>query len=554
MLPYQSHHLIAQSPNWAFHDFELRAKQIATELQTRQVRAISLWLEDGANLACVLLGAWLVNVRVLFPSNDTPESVAWANENADLWITDRAGFNQPNSVMFAEFGQSAYLQNDLKNQPLFDEYNQTEIWLKTSGSTGEAKTIIKTARQLWLGALVLADALPFENSNEINAISTVSIQHVYGLTVHIMMSLAKGWQIGRVQQFYPECIMREVDLVNRAVIVSSPAMLGSIDWQKMPIATQIEGIISSGGALPATLSYQIRERIHHPLVEIYGSTETGPIAIRDDANLWQFLPNSQLGTDEKGALWIEASWLGQREQTADVVEFEENGFRLLGRADRIVKIADKRIALVGVEQALNQHGFVADCYIAPYPQKSRLAAWVGLTEQGIQQFREQGRRALIHRLKGYLEQSQEKAAIPRFWRFSDKLPRNSQSKINKVEFDRTCLETQKNALWESGEKTENHYFIQGKVPLDLVYLADHFAHFPLVPGVVELQWIVDHIEIFFDKLVVISRFEQLKFQKFLRPNDMFQIQLNWDEAKQRMKFQLITEEEICCSGFAVLEH
>ena len=129
-------------------------------------------------------------------------------------------------------------------------------------------------------------------------------------------------------------------------------------------------------------------------------------------------------------MWIEASWLGQREQTADVVEFEENGFRLLGRADRIVKIADKRIALVGVEQALNQHDFVADCYIAPYPQKSRLAAWVGLTEQGIQQFREQGRRALIHQLKGYLEQSQEKAAIPRFWRFTDKLPRNSQSKIN----------------------------------------------------------------------------------------------------------------------------
>ena len=108
----------------------------------------------------------------------------------------------------------------------------------------------------------------------------MSIQHIYGLTVHIMMSLVNGWQIGRKQLFYPECIMQEANKSQSAVIVSSPAMLSGIDWQQMKIAENIVGIISSGGALAEELSEQIRAKIHHPVIEIYGSTETGPIAIR----------------------------------------------------------------------------------------------------------------------------------------------------------------------------------------------------------------------------------------------------------------------------------
>ena len=97
-----------------------------------------------------------------------------------------------------------------------------------------------------------------------------------------MMSLVNGWQIGRKQLFYPECIMQEANKSQSAVIVSSPAMLSGIDWQQMKIAENIVGIISSGGALAEELSEQIRAKIHHPVIEIYGSTETGPIAIRDD--------------------------------------------------------------------------------------------------------------------------------------------------------------------------------------------------------------------------------------------------------------------------------
>lgn len=548
---YTSHSLVATQPDWHYCDFADKALQMAQAFERQKITSIAVWLEDGANLACTLLAAWQTNVRVLFPPNLTPESRDWVAQHAQFWLCDNDAELSP-CIAFKDFGDDQQVQKQENFAPHFDRNAQTEIWLKTSGSTGEAKTIIKTAQQMWRSASVLAESLPFPADNNWRAISTVSIQHVYGLTVHIMMALVCGWQIGRKQLFYPECIKAELQQTENAVLVSSPAMLSSINWQTITMPKSLRGVVSSGGALADDVSNQIRTAIQAPVVEIYGSTETGPIAIRDDIHLWQRLPNSQLGQNEQEALWIEADWISGREQTADVVEFEGLGFRLLGRCDRIVKIGDKRTSLVSIERQLLQHPFVEDCYIARHPTQNRLAAWVGLSEAGITAFREQGRRALIAELKQAVAVKQDKSAIPRFWRFTDKLPRNSQSKINKLAFNQVCTETVLDPIWGEAQCEGNHYFITGKVPLELRFLKDHFAEFPLVPGVIELQWISEKMQDFLGKNLYFSSIDRLKFQHFLRPNDEFVLTLSWQPDKQRIAFQLKMAEETCCSGVALL--
>lgn len=281
MLAYFPSDLVANQPAWTYADFEQRALQISAELSTRQFHSIAVWMEDGAKLACLLLGAWHANVRILFPSNFTEESIQWVNQHAQCWITDREG-ELENAFQFDEFASPPF-QKTTQNRPLFDFNNQTEIWLKTSGSTGQAKTIVKTAQQMWLGANVLAQTLPFVNGNATTVISTVSIQHIYGLTVHILMALVKGWRIGRIQQFYPECIFVQAKQCKSAVVVSSPSMLASMEWKQAKLPQSVIGLISSGGMLAEDLSQTIRHYV--PLVEIYGSTETGPIAIREDIGL-----------------------------------------------------------------------------------------------------------------------------------------------------------------------------------------------------------------------------------------------------------------------------
>lgn len=438
--PYRPSDIIAHFPTWTYADFERRAWQICHKLQQDNIKSVAVWLEDGAHLACTLLAAWQAKVRVLFLPNFTEESVQWANENADLWISD-SPLEQPNTVLFSEFALDSDIEKQPENRPLFEFSNQTELWLKASGSSGEAKTIIKTAEQMWLSAQVLADKLPFVADNKISVVSTVSIQHIYGLTVHIMMSLVQGWIIGRKQLFFPECVAGESHKSDKTLLISSPAMLTRMDWQHINLP-KVVGIISSGGALAEDVSDQIRTCLNQPVIEIYGSTETGPIAVRQDTGLWRTLPYSQVGTDERGALWLEAKWATDRQQTADAVEIYPQGFALLGRIDRIVKIGDKRTSLVSVEQNLVKHNWINDCYIAQHPQLQRLVAWAELSAQGIEIYKTQGRKYVVAQLKQHLAHTQDRTALPRFWRFTDKLPRNSQSKISRSDFERICADKQ----------------------------------------------------------------------------------------------------------------
>lgn len=210
--------------------------------------------------------------------------------------------------------------------------------------------------------------------------------------------------------------------------------------------------------------------------------------------------------------------------------------------------------LVNEEQVLIASALVGDCYLTQHPREQGFVAWVELSEKGTALFRDKGRKAVIEQLKQWLSHSQEKTAIPRFWRFTDKLPRNSQSKISSLEFEQICTQPQTSPIWLSQAQQENLLILQGKVPLELVYFKGHFANFPLVPGAIELQWVKEKIDTYFGKEVRIARIDNLKFQKFLRPNDRFELSLDWQADKNRMRFQLKTDGEMCASGLVIIEN
>ncbi|AFU20071.1 AMP-binding protein [Actinobacillus suis] len=436
---YSSTELIAQYPTWYYTDFEQRVWQIATALQQQQIHTVALWFEDGAKLACTLLACWHANVRTLFLPNFTEESIAWANQLADIWLAD-VPVHLSNAKYFDEFANQLELQKSEKKRPLADFIADTQLLMKTSGSTGQPKTIIKTAGQLWKNAQVCAQAFGFESGNQITAVCTVSIQHLYGLICQIMMPLVLGWQIGRKQQFFPENVAQVCRQTKKTVLISSPTMLASIDWQRLSFPTLSE-IVSAGGILPSGVAEMIFNSTGFHVTDFYGTTEAGAIAFKQDSSLWQPMPTAKVGIDERSTLWIEADWLEGREQCEDVVEFSNQQFAILGRIDRIIKLGDKRISLASVEQNLQQHMAVSDCYIGKHPLQNRLVAWVALSSQGIQLYK-QNRKILVATLKQHLSITQEKVALPRFWRFTDKLPRNSQSKISKMAFEQICTAEQ----------------------------------------------------------------------------------------------------------------
>lgn len=395
-------------------------------LTEHKIQSVGLWLEESQAFACVLLHCLHAKVRVLLPPNLLEENRQWIVENADIFICDEN---------LATFG---ILQKIDEIQPLVSPENLTEIWLKTSGSSGEAKIIRKTAAQMWREATALSKTLPLEKGEDVRLLGSVSTQHLYGLTFRIFLPLAMGWQLGNEALQYPEYLIAETRH-HKAVWISSPALLMNLNLDNPELANlPLAGIVSSGGALPETVASQLRQTLSCPIIEIYGSTETGVIASRIQAGLWQPIPQNRLGLNDDGALWVESPWINGREQTADSVNLSPNGFELLGRIDRIVKLGDKRIALAKIEHDLLKHNWVTDCYIGLHPEHQRPVAWVALSEDALKC----ERKSVIAELKHHLSTTQERFALPRYWRFCEKLPRNSQSKISRGDFETICRQIQ----------------------------------------------------------------------------------------------------------------
>ncbi len=554
-MSYAAHDLIACHPNWQFADFQYRATQITDYLQQNKIKAIAIWLEDASHLACLTLACWKANTKILFVPNIQVESLNWGNEYADFWVTDSHDFPEINHIIFDELAINV---QPTQNYDFYDRTLDTELWFKTSGSTGTPKTIVKTAAQMWLMSEVVTKDLVFETGSQVTMITTVSVQHIYGFIL-LLVGLINGWKFERKQQFFVEDLCVVCKKAEKAVVVSSPTLLHAIDWETSTLPNVL-AITSAGGFLSSDIATLMRKKLPY-VIDIYGTTETGYIAQRFDNGLWQAYQQVHLGSNEEGAIWVEASWMEKRFQTADAVVFHENGFELLGRMDRIVKIGDKRTSLIAVENELYKHPWAADCCISQHPEQQRLAAWIELTVEGIEALRETGRKTLIDDLRSHLGKTQEKIVIPRFWRFTDKLPRNSQAKISKLEFDRVCREKILDPIWLNENLVDNQMVFHGKIPIDLHYFRGHFDSFPLVAGVVELQWVIEKIAQFNTALSLpmqeVKRIDNLKFQKFVRPNDEFQLILKWDSEKNRVVFQLKTQgenlefSEMCSSGLVI---
>lgn len=107
------------------------------------------------------------------------------------------------------------------------------------------------------------------------------------------------------------------------------------------------------------------------------------------------------------------------------------GFVLQGRADRIVKIAEKRISLTAMENALLASGW-ATAVKAVVLELPHSAARVGmvleLNDAGWLALQQQGRRQMGAALRSLLEPCVDRVALPRSWRYVARLPQNAQGK------------------------------------------------------------------------------------------------------------------------------
>lgn len=527
------------SPDWSWQDFAHAGAALAEQLAHQPATHIALWFEDAARFSAALFAAWQAGKTVLLPPAINADHLAWIAAHNALLITDDESLDAFYHFRAADENKHADLR--------FAIAPDAELWLKTSGSSAAAKQIRKTCAQLCAEAAALAAALPPE-WRHISAHASVSQQHLYGLTFRIFTALACDWQITRRQLRYPENLLSAGN--SPCLWISSPALLNHFgeqrDWASLH--PYLRGIISAGGALPEHTRHNFKQHCAIDILDIYGSSETGIIAMRRQAPDWQLFTGVNAGLDAAQCLWVESPWSSGREQSADQAILKGKRLQLLGRSDRIIKFADKRISLAQIEHQLICHDWVADAHCGVYGEHQRIAAWIALSAAGIQALREQGRAAVQNALKHSLHTQQERLALPRYWRFAQALPRNAQSKIQAQDFQQAFAAPSQAPQWQCLERSAETAHFQARVPLDLALFAGHFADFPLVAGALELQWVFALAEELAWDALPAAQIEQLKFQQLIRPDDVIDLYLQRNLGKAKFHFRLMAGEAVCASG------
>ncbi|MEN2395257.1 AMP-binding protein [Pseudomonas halotolerans] len=545
LLSAQPERAVAVEP--ALNHSQLRdaALSLAASLQARGVRRLAVHLEDAADLAVALLGAWRAGVCVLLPADLQAQTRQRWSADVDLWLTDH-----PTDIRL----------DDLQQAPLeATELDLDQCWLSlcTSGSSGEPKRIEKNLRQLSNEVQAL-EQLWGADLGPACMIGSVATQHIYGLLFRVLWPLCAGRTFVRRQLAFPEDLQRASRQYPAFAWVASPALLkrmgDNLDW---PALSGVRRVFSSGGALPTEAAQSLHQRLGQWPTEIFGSSETGGIAWRQGAGLWQPFADVKLSQDSDGALLIASPYLpaGHVEHTADAARIAEDGcFELLGRLDRIVKLEEKRISLPMLEQALMTHDWVSEARLGVVQEnRASLGALLVLSESGLHALRNLGRRAVTEALRHHLNEHCETLALPRRWRWLRQLPLNPQGKLPQAEVEALLMAARPKApeVLEQIE-TDGQWSLQLAVPPDLAYFSGHFPTAPVLPGVVQVDWALSLGRTLMDLPPRFVGMEVLKFQQLVRPGDEIQLHLRFDRERGKLYFAYRNDTAACSSGRIVL--
>lgn len=264
-----------------------------------------------------------------------------------------------------------------------DIHPELAVLLSTSGTTGSAKMVRLSYRNIDANARAIAEYLRIEPDER--AITTLPFNYSYGMSV-VNSHLQAGAQL----------VLSEASLLSREFwdafshhAVTSLAgvpytfqMLHRLDPRKLNLAS-LRTLTQAGGSLgPRWLTYfrELAQERGWRFVVMYGQTEASPrisyvppeqlaakagsigvavpggkLSLSDDGELVYEGPNVMMGYAQSRADLGLGDELQGRLHTGDLARIDEDGFVfLLGRIKRFVKIHGNRVSLDDIEQALEQ--------------------------------------------------------------------------------------------------------------------------------------------------------------------------------------------------------
>lgn len=224
----------------------------------------------------------------------------------------------------------------------------------TSGSSGEPRPHPKTWGMLVRRARAVGRRLGLVEPQALKLVATVPAQHMYGLENSVMLALQCGGAVCASRPFFAADVaaaLAEGEADN--LLVTTPIHLKALyttpaDYRRVRLA------LSSTAPLAPAAARAAETCLDAPILEIYGSSETGVAAMRRTAagEPWRPVDGVRVTAVADGAL-VEDVATGATVRLEDNVSVAADGSFVLGaRHGDVVKVGGKRASLSALTAAL----------------------------------------------------------------------------------------------------------------------------------------------------------------------------------------------------------
>ena len=519
----------------------------------------ALHFENTFAFAAALLGAWAAGCTAVIAGDATAITTTQLADHADAFLGEFPG--RPEAWREPQPAATSPVR----------PFPALAAVIFTSGSTGSPLAVAKTPADLGNEVAALEAVLGAGLGEGTRVLATVSHQHIYGLLFRCLWPLAAGRPFSDRLIRFPE-ELAEAMAGGPAVLVASPAFLRRLPEARPPGVTPTlpcAAVFSSGGPLPwacvpaCTASFGIAP------VEIYGSSETGGIAWRSrtaEDTPWSLFPGMEIAVGDEGTLLLLRSpYLAALSGPAarpfaasDRVRRTPEGFHLLGRGDRIVKLEEKRLSLTAMEALLAAHPGVAEARVVVLPgERETLGAVLRMADADkadgfvIPVRGSEERAALVQSLRAHLLKGFDRVLLPKRWRLVEAMPANAAGKT--VLADLIALfAPQLNPVILATRLLENGAAVLDlEIPAELEHFRGHFPGLPLLPGVVQLDWAIGEGARLFGPFGGFRGLQAIKFQRPIFPGMRISLELARIPGKAGVSFKYDSPAGRHASGQAV---
>lgn len=501
---------------------------------------------DRYRFAVGLAAAMTSNKVSLLPSTTTPEMIrqlllfapdAFCLSDSEDCSIALPQVRYPTIDVPPDQSDASYAVPQLDGEQLI-------AYVFTSGSTGVPLPHRKTWAALVRNVQAEAQLCGLNDGRSHAVIGTVPPQHMYGFESTVLIVMQSGNAMVAGNTFFPADICNTVASAPAPrTLVSTPVHLRSVLGAGLAIPP-VELLLSATAPLSPALAAQAEAQFKAPLLEIYGSTETGQIAVRNptQTQTWTLFPEVRF-TLQDGACWASGGHVERPIQMQDVIEpLDDQHFVLHGRTADLINIAGKRSSLMYLNLQLAAIPGVADAafFMPDEPSAAndgvtRLTAFVvapGISAGAVMA-------ALRERI--------DPVFLPRPLLFVDSLPRNATGKLPR--------EALKALLSDSGKAAgdEMQMPTSGQAPLPIASdhpaFAGHFPGTPIVPGVVLLDEALQAIGRLTGCDLSACQISTVKFLSPVRPGEPVSVRYEAQGTQPlKFRFDILSDERKVATG------